>query len=117
MSVTFSIRGEEIDWDGPMDRWLNVNNTNAREILGRLGIKSDELCGELRAPELHELCDYALTSIEALEDTGRDAEEGVGAKGARWVSGARPAGRINQHIKTLQGIAKAAGDLGVISWG
>jgi hypothetical protein len=118
MSVTFSIRGQDYDVEDESS-YLNVGNTNARELLSRLHIHGeDALWGaSMRATELAERCRHALQVGPMLHDLGYDGHEETGALGARVIWGSRPPGRINQHIRTLLALCEQAGDLGFICWG
>lgn len=120
MSVTFQIAGAravytfEADADATA---LNVNVGSARDILDRLDLAGADLWGgEIPAYELAERCRDALESIEARLDCGREESSSCGRRGCLAITAARPAGRINAHLRDLLEIAELAGERGMITW-
>lgn len=109
MSVTFSIRGVELDLDD-YDSYMNLANTNARELLRRLELDYEDLWGDMRATELAKKCEEALNSGE--EDLGLPPR----LEARNMIFGGRPPGRIDERLRQLKKLCDRAGELGVIEW-
>jgi hypothetical protein len=115
VSVTFSIRGAGYDVDDEKT-FVNVSNTNARDLLIRLGLGDEpgdnELRGNRRAKDLARRCRDELTAEKKNQDTGIE-----GFSDGRFHFGGRSPGLLNRRIQELLDLCERAGDLGVIYWG
>lgn len=97
MSIMITIEGGPLlppDEDGyqlPEWPWLNLCNSNARDVLGMVGILPDEdgdLAGVLEVDELPDVirrCIIAINSPSAREPYVCPTTASVGAKGARLI--------------------------------
>ena len=116
MSVTFTAEGLEMDLDDE-ETFLNVHNSNARDLLLCLGINLEVMCGSMRSNELRERIAIARTK----EDNGRDyAKEWWKESGeipGNLHLGQRPPGHMGRYLDTLDKFCEAAGDIGMITWG
>jgi hypothetical protein len=124
MSVTFSIQGLEYDLEDTThdDRWLNVSNVNARDVLEALGIAcGDGLIGSVRAHDLEKAC-VAYLARPTHDDgipAGSNARHSVDASMhyARFLEPGRRAGYVSEKVEHLLRITRRAGKLGVIRYG
>lgn len=116
MSVTFSIRGVEVDYDNPEPgTYLNLSNANARLVLQRLGLASEDLYGSVRGEALIRLCERALKNNQ--DDGGTpDVEESAPGLATVIYGGQRP-GYFSEKFNLLREMGVRAGQLGVIIWG
>lgn len=116
MSVTFSIRGIKVDYENPEPgTYINLANSNAREVLEHLGQFGDELYGELRGTELVRLCEVALKSN--IFDGGTDDLEEATVGYATVIQCGRRPGYLTEKFNLLREMGVRAGDLGVVTWG
>lgn len=119
MSVTFSIRGIEIDWENPAQgTCLNLANGNAREVLNLLGLDDPYLCGDVRARDLKAKCLSVLGGMkDGSADPGYvDVVEATSGCATVIHCGRRP-GYLTEKLNLLLAMADRAGDIGVITWG
>lgn len=112
MSVTFSVRGTDVDWDD-QSTYLNVANGNARVLLQSLGLDCEDLYGEIRSLDLRKACEAAA----GMEDPGEPGFTDRTPGRATLVYCGRSAGRVHYYLESLMGLCDRAGDLGIISWG
>ena len=121
MSITFSMRkdGKFLEPD------INMGERNAWAVMRTLGYTPEEnFAEELVTPEqINEFivkCDSVLASIQQFSglDPGRQPEEGLGAKGARFVDfGMRP-GYIMERVTQLRELAfRALNEKAALGWG
>lgn len=123
MSITFNVCGIDTDFLSDDDStYVNVNNSNGRDILDRLGLSHDngDMCGEILAYDALQACNTTLSSIEALLDCGREEREYTGAKGVKIVDCGREAGHLNTRIAQIRTLCERAlaeiGPLAVLNW-
>ncbi len=71
MTVTFSVRGLDVDWEDS-STYVNVSNVNARALLEWLGLEPGEfLTGSVSSSELAARCRRRLwTNVARNEDPG-----------------------------------------------
>jgi hypothetical protein len=110
MSVTFSIGLRVAAHLDRPDRFLNLANRNAADLLAWLGLPSEDLCGSLPARDLAARCRRRLWPETRNVDAGLP-EERIG----RSVFLGRPAGYLRSRTEDLLRLAELAGD-DVISW-
>jgi len=112
MSVTFALRSCVTEED-----FLNVSNSNAREILGVVGVPcEDDLCGKYLAR------DFEVMARRAMMRVGFDPEipgsESKVPGRARMLTCGRPEGYVRGKLLALVGICQArASDQDEIAWG
>jgi hypothetical protein len=111
MSVTFSIQGQQPDYER-RDNYLNVSNANACDLLRWLGVDFDDtdLCGQISAPMLARRCRERLRLIADNIDPAIPPRERVGDNGARFVYCGRSEGYLHDRCEELLVLAEAAGD-------
>lgn len=116
MSVTFSIRGVEVDYDNPEPgTYLNLSNGNAARVLEALGLLEGELYGEVRGTNLAYLCEQALSSN--TDDGGTpDVVDATPGSAKVVYCGLRP-GYMAEKFNLLREMGVRAADLGVVTWG
>jgi len=109
MSVTFSIRGED------SERQLNLSNSNAANLLEWLGYPTlaEDLYGSIPARELRTRCEKAL--LRPLDGPVAQ-EKSIGAGGAVFIRCERWPGYLHERTDDLLKLARAAGDLGYITF-
>ncbi len=110
MSVTLCI-GPRVaaDLEYP-ERWMNLSNRNAADLLAWLGLPTDELYGSIPARELAARCRRRLWA----EGRNLDPELPVEHAGRCHILG-RPEGYLRTRIEELLRLAELAGD-DVVSW-
>ena len=103
MSVTFSIGSRSsTDLD---DQWINLNNRNAADLLLWLGLPSEDLVGQMPAPEL------AVRCRRRLWPEPRNVDPEVPPEfSARFYSFGRPIGYLRQRTAELLYLAELGGD-------
>jgi hypothetical protein len=114
MSVTFSIAGERAADDE--DRYVNLNNANAADVLRWLGLPAADLYGEVPARELGALCRRRLWDEARNHDDGVRPYELTGAQGARAIFFGREPGYLRRRAADLLALAELAGE-GTVRWG
>jgi hypothetical protein len=113
MSVTFALRSCVTEED-----FLNVSNSNAREILGVVGVPcEDDLCGKYLARDFEVMARRAMMRIGFdPELPGTAAPIGVG-RAVLMICG-RPEGYVRGKLLALVEICQArASDQDEIAWG
>ena len=117
MSITFSVHGRPVDYDSDSG-WLNLSNTNARDLLTWLGYADVDLwSGDLLlARHLATQCRERLALKHGNVDRERPPSETTGAQGCRWVESGRPEGYLMDQAERLLVLADQAGD-GFIEFG
>lgn len=110
MSVTFSIRGVDLDVED-FSTYVNLSNANARVLLRGMGLPHFSLEGELRAKDMATKCQVYLT---ALEERGDEGEKGFSEK--RFHFFGRSPGLLTKRTKELLALCEKAGDLGWVTW-
>ena len=125
MSITFSICGSEVDWEGGSN-CLNVANANGRDLLQWLGLPCEELVGSVPAAELAARCRRRLWDEARNRDpevpttdswSGRltvidsDGSERVvgGEPGLRVIYCGRPADYLRSQTERRLALAQLAG--------
>ena len=110
MSVTFCI-GPRVatDLERP-ERWINLSNRNAADLLAWLGLPAEEIYGSIAAGEL------AARFRRRLWDEAWNIDpELPKAHAHRCVVFGRPAGNLRGRMEELVRLAELADD-DVISW-
>lgn len=117
MSVTFCLRGADIDWEAPGDgSYLNLGQESAREILTLLGFQDEgeEMYGEVRGVILRAACKKALENL--TQDGPRlGVVDKTPGKCAYYLLPRRP-GYLKEKLNQLLQVADHAGDLGLVTW-
>jgi hypothetical protein len=110
MSVTFSI-GRRVEADlERLERWMNLSNRNAADLLAWLGLPTDDLYGSIAARELAARCRRRLWN--EARNVDRELPE---THAHCCVVLGRPAGYLRTRTEELLGLAELASD-DVISW-
>jgi hypothetical protein len=113
MSVTFSVRGEPVDFESGAG-FINLANANARDLLGWLGYEPHPLWGELAARELAARCRRRLWDVARNQDPARPGFTGRGVLGCRCIVGGRDGGYLRERTVRLLAMADRAGEDGAI---
>ncbi|MDP9151975.1 MAG: hypothetical protein M3O36_18790 [Myxococcota bacterium] len=108
MSVTFHINGRRPDYDDA-DTFLNLANTNARDLLHWLGFDAADLCGQIPAPKLARRCRERLRLIAGNIDPAKPFNGGQGQSGARFIYFGRREGYLHDRCEELLRLAESAG--------
>jgi hypothetical protein len=117
VSVTFWNAGEVPntgDGDVWEERFLNLSNANARDLIAWLRLPDEDLCGEIAARELAARC------RRRLWDEARNHDEGLPGSveyDGRLVIGGREPGYLRRRTEQLLNLCALAGEEGVITWG
>lgn len=117
MSVTFCLRGADIDWEAQGDgSYLNLGQENAREILTLLGFQGDseEMYGEVRGIVLRTACEKALENL-TQDGPHLGVVDKTPGKCAYYQLPRRP-GYLKEKLNRLLQVAGHAGDLGFVTW-
>jgi hypothetical protein len=109
MSVTFHIKGQRPDYERG-GNYLNLANTNARDLLRWLGFDATDLWGDLPAPLVARRCRERLRLIAGNIDPAKAPRESGGNDGARCVYFGRAEGYLHDRCEELLALAEAAGD-------
>ena len=107
MSVSFFIVGVRM----PLEEQLRFNfaHANAGELLDLVGLRTPDLCGQVRSRDLRQRITRVLEA--GLEDGPRPTrQEG------RVIWCGQPAGRREERLRALLDLCALAGELGVIAW-
>lgn len=97
----------------PDDLDVNLANSNAREILGLLGLDSEELCGSLDSRELLDRC---LVVRLVCQDNEISPKVSKGDRGATIVDMGRREGYLADKLGAIEDLASR--NLGkTIVWG
>jgi hypothetical protein len=112
MSVTFHVQHEHPDLDG--DRYLNLANANARDLLRWLGYAPCDLNGLIPGPELASRCRERLRLIAGNIDPARLPSEWRGANGCRVLYFGRHEGYLHDRCEQLLLLAEAAGERNIV---
>ena len=114
MSVTFWIAGERQDPEAWEERFVNLCNANARDLLAWLALPGGgDLCGDIPARELAARCRRRLWDEARNHDAG--IEPAV-EHGGRLVVGGREPGYLRRRTEQLLNLCALAGEEGVIAW-
>lgn len=118
MSVTFSIKGQPV-WDKHGSEtgspWVNFSNANARLVILRLelpGGDESQPYGSVRGRELREACEKYLANIEPELEQARPA-----VISGNVIECGQAQDSFSRRVADLLGLAKKAGELGIISYG
>lgn len=113
VSVTFRIVGDPSD-----DNYVNISNTNARDVLVALKVPNadtGDLCGELPAAVLARLCMRFVNGAEP--DLERMPSEPLrDASRSRYVECGRRPGYLHDVAGRLWRLATSAEPGGVVAW-
>lgn len=112
MSVTFSIEGARVDWQTG-EGFINLANTNARELLRWLGLPNGEgeLSGDAPAAEIAARCRRRLWPEARNEDPGVPA-----TREGRVIDCGRRPGYLPEKVALLLALCEGAGDRR-LTWG
>ena len=117
MTVTFSVRGLDVDWDDP-STFVNVSNVNARALLEWLGLEPGEfLHGSVSSSELAALCRRRLWgNVARNEDPGTPGHEDRRPMRCPVFYAGRPPGYLRLRTEQLLLLAQRRPD-GTIDFG
>lgn len=113
MSVTFALRSCVTEED-----FLNVSNSNARDILGAIGVpvEEDELFGKARAKDFEVMTRRAMMRVGFDKEVSGRSEQNPGT--CAVVHCGRPEGYLRGKLLALVEICQARiSDEDEISWG
>jgi len=115
MSVTFSVMGIRPDYVSG-EGYVNMSNTNARDILSALGLDYEDLCGDMRGRDFRKLCESALAKSQP-GDEPRAIVITRSPIGGTFIECGREDRYVTTRLQQLLEVAKSAGDIGVVAWG
>ena len=121
MSVSFylgNLKDGATTFDFVKNLDIDMSNGKARMVLNALGLPdTDDLCGHMDRVQFANLCASWLQQHIGKQSAKLEVSVTRGSLGATFIDCGVPEGYINQRIRQLSEVARAADDGNVIYWG